>query len=103
LNADLMINGNSDFDRAKLARRQLVSISLDENECFWLISPEDLILAKLQWGARSQSEKQWRDVLGVMKVQGDNLDRSVLAEWAETIGLKPNLNRALQASGLDPI
>jgi hypothetical protein len=103
LNADLMIHGNSDFDRAKLARRQLVSISLDENECFWLISPEDLILAKLQWGRRSQSEKQWRDVLGVMKVQGDNLDRSVLAEWAEAIGLKPDLNRALQASGLDPI
>jgi hypothetical protein len=106
LNADLMINGNSDFDRAKLARRQLVSISLDENECFWLISPEDLILAKLPKpilrGARSQSEKQWRDVLGVMKVQGDNLDRSVLAEWAEAIGLECDLNRALQASGLEP-
>jgi hypothetical protein len=67
-----------------------------------LISPEDLILAKLQWGKRSQSEKQWRDVLGVMKVQGDNLDRSVLAEWAKAIGLECDLNQALQASGLKP-
>jgi hypothetical protein len=76
LNADLMMNGTTKFDQTKLSRRQLVSISLDENEMFWLISPEDLILAKLQWGQRSQSEKQWRDVLGVMKVQGENLDRS---------------------------
>ncbi len=103
LNADLMMNGDSDFDRSKLSRRQLVSISLDENERFWLISPEDLILAKLQWGARSQSEKQWRDVLGVMKVQGDHLDRSVLIQWAKAIGLEDDLNRALQASGLEPI
>ena len=58
LNADLMINGNREFDQSKLSRRQLVSISFDENEMFWLISPEDLILAKLQWGSRSQSEKQ---------------------------------------------
>ena len=103
LNADLMMNGNSDFDRSKLSRRQLVSISLDENERFWLISPEDLILAKLQWGTRSQSEKQWRDVLGVMKVQGDHLDRSFLIQWATAIGLEGDLSRALQASGLEPI
>ena len=108
LNADLMLHGDSDFDRSKLSRRQLVSISLDENERFWLISPEDLILAKLQgvklqWAARSNSEKQWRDVLGVMKVQGDHLDRSVLIHWAKAIGLEEDVDRALQASGLEPI
>jgi CheY-like chemotaxis protein len=100
LNADLMMNGTTKFDQTKLSRRQLVSISLDENEMFWLISPEDLILAKLQWGQRSQSEKQWRDVLGVMKVQGENLDRSYLSQWATAIGLETRLNEALQASGL---
>ncbi|MCY7408172.1 MAG: hypothetical protein LH631_12580 [Alkalinema sp. CAN_BIN05] len=100
LNADLMMNGTTEFDQIKLSRRQLVSISLDENEMFWLISPEDLILAKLQWGQRSQSEKQWRDVLGVMKVQGENLDRSYLLQWATAIGLETRLNEALQASGL---
>jgi len=100
LNADLMMNGTTEFDQTKLSRRQLVSISLDENEMFWLISPEDLILAKLQWGQRSQSEKQWRDVLGVMKVQGENLDRSYLSQWATAIGLETRLNEALQASGL---
>ena len=103
LNADLMINGNSEFDRSKLSRRQLISISFDENEMFWLISPEDLILAKLQWGSRSQSEKQWRDILGVMKVQGKNLNRSYLLQWAMAIGLETRLNDALQASGLEPI
>ena len=100
LNADLMINGNGEFDKTKLSRRTLASISLDENEMFWLISPEDLILAKLKRGQRSQSEKQWRDVLGVMKVQGENLDRSYLSQWATTIGLESRLNEALQASGL---
>ena len=90
-------------DRCWKKSGRSVSISLDEDERFWLISPEDLILAKLRWGARSQSEKQWRDVLGVIKVQGDHLDRSFLIQWAKAIGLEDDLNRALQASGLEPI
>ena len=71
--------------------------------CRGLVILAKLQGVKLQWAARSNSEKQWRDVLGVMKVQGDHLDRSVLIHWAKAIGLEEDVDRALQASGLEPI
>lgn len=70
-----------------------------ETRC-WLVSPEDLILAKLLWGRKSQSEKQWRDVLGVLKVQGEIEGFAYLMQWAERLGLVDAIAQALIAAGL---
>jgi hypothetical protein len=98
LNADIIINADTAFDQAKMSRRRLVQ--LDPGTPFWLMTPEDLILAKLIWGKRSQSEKQWRDVLGVLKVQQINLDYGYLAEWGDRLNLEDDLRRALTAAGI---
>jgi hypothetical protein len=98
LNADIVLNANTDFDRSKMERRRLEAIGLDESEQFWLASPEDVILAKLLWGQQSQSEKQWRDVLGVLKVQGDSLDFTYLTQWAERLDIAELLQRVIAAS-----
>jgi hypothetical protein len=60
-------------------------------------SPEDLILSKLLWGQQTQSEKQWRDVLGIVKVQADRLDAEYLSLWAEHLGLVELLVQVLAA------
>lgn len=91
--ADLVIAGNETWEAVKFSRRQLINQ-------FYLASPEDVILNKLRWGQHSQSEKQWRDVLGVLKVQGTKLDFVYLQEWAERLGLTDDLNRAMGAAGL---
>jgi hypothetical protein len=100
LNADIVLNANTDFDRSKMERRRLEAIGLDESEQFWLASPEDVILAKLLWGRQSQSEKQWRDVLGVLKVQGDSLDFAYLTQWAAQLDLTALVQQAITAAGL---
>ncbi len=100
LNADIVLNDDTAFDRSKMARRRLEAIGLDESERFWLASPEDLILAKLLWGRQSQSEKQWRDVLGILKVQGDRLEFAYLTQWAARLDLIELLDRALVAAGI---
>jgi hypothetical protein len=100
LNADVVLNANTDFDRSKMKRRRLEAIGLDESERFWLASPEDVILAKLLWGRQSQSEKQWRDVLGVLKVQGDSLDFDYLTQWAARLDLTALMEGAIAAAGL---
>jgi hypothetical protein len=100
LNADIVLNANTDFDRSKMERRRLEAIGLDESEQFWLASPEDVILAKLLWGRQSQSEKQWRDVLGVLKVQGDSLDFAYMTQWAAQLDLTALVQQAIAAAGL---
>ena len=91
--ADLVIGGHDTWDALKFSRRQLV------NDVY-LASPEDVVLNKLRWGQRSQSEKQWRDVLGVLKVQGSSLDVSYMQTWANRLGLSEDLTKAMGEAGL---
>ncbi|MBE9126719.1 MULTISPECIES: hypothetical protein [unclassified Coleofasciculus] len=69
--ADLIMAGTNDFEYLKFERRRICATS--GVEALYFASPEDVILNKLRWGKRSRSEKQWRDVLGVLKVQSSVL------------------------------
>ncbi|VXD16746.1 hypothetical protein [Planktothrix paucivesiculata] len=51
----------------------------------------------------NSSEKQWRDVLGILKVQGDSLDTVYLNNQAKSLDLVEDLNRALIEAGLEEI
>jgi len=46
------------------------------------------------------SDRQWNDVLGVLKVQGESLDKSYLRFWALELKLKDLLEKAFQDSGI---
>jgi hypothetical protein len=96
--ADLVISGKDEFDLLKFERRKSIEFSTEIN--VYLASPEDVILNKLRWGAKSQSEKQWRDVLGVLKVRGENLDFNYLRHWAERLGLEDLLEQAFTEAGI---
>jgi hypothetical protein len=60
-----------------------------------------VILAKLHWFRKGGevSEKQWRDVLGVLKVQGERLDCAYLEAMAGRFGLADLLARARNDAG----
>lgn len=90
-----VINKNEPFFQSKLNRRRLV-------EGLYVYSPEDIVLQKLVWYrlSREESQKQWRDVLGVLKVQQNSLDMNYLQSWAESLKITENLNKALQQAGL---
>ena len=100
LNADIVLNSNTEFDRSKMARRRLEALDSAGVEQFWIASPEDVVLAKLLWRKQSQSQKQWTDVLGIMKVQAEILERGYLTEWAEQLGLVDDLNLAFIEAGI---
>lgn len=96
--ADLVIAEESEFDREKFDRRQKYEVPGGIE--VYLASPEDLILNKLRWGKQSQPEKQWRDVLGILKVQGDLLNFDYMRQWSQELGLAENLNQAMGEAGL---
>jgi len=63
---------------------------------FLVASPEDTVLAKLEWfrlGGET-SERQWWDIVGVLKVTED-ADRTYLSRWAASLGVADLLERAL--------
>jgi len=95
--ADLVVAGTDEFERLKFARRRVIEF---EGTALYFASPEDVILNKLRWRQRSGSEKQWRDVLGVLKVQAENLDYGYMRELAEQLGLVDALNQAVTESGV---
>jgi hypothetical protein len=97
-NADLYAMDSSPFAVSQMSRRQLLDVEGMPN--FWIASPEDTILQKLLWGYRSQSEKQWRDVLGMLKLQNTNLDYNYLTEWATALGITDPLAQAMTEAGI---
>lgn len=85
-NADLNFSDGSPWDQERLKRR----VQLDD---VWYCTPEDLILAKLRWAQGSDSERQRRDVLGVLKTSQVDLD--YLRRWATQLGLSSDLEGAI--------
>ena len=62
------------------------------------VSPEDILLAKLD-GFRQGgevSERQWRDIEGIVRTRFAKLDQSYLARGAERLGVTGLLERAMR-------
>lgn len=84
-----------------LNQLEISYLVVDPEAVLVLPTAEDIILQKLTWYKLGfGSEKQWRDILGVMKLQGDKLDFAYLSHWAETLGVLESLNRGFTQSGL---
>ena len=64
-------------------------------------SPEDTLLHKLIWYRMGNeiSDRQWSDVVGVLKVQGQDLDYQYLRHWAELLDVAALLARVVEESG----
>jgi hypothetical protein len=93
---DVFVNQGRPFEQSQFARRQVSQLSADPERTAYFSSPEDTVLAKLEWyrlGGEA-SDRQWRDVLSVLRVQQGRLDLGYLATWAEQLGVTDLLRRA---------
>lgn len=89
------------YDRQVVARRQR---ELVENFVeAYVAAPEDAVLAKLEWyrATNETSEKQWGDIVGVLKTQCFVIDYEYMDQWAREIGVGDLLERALQDAGIE--
>jgi hypothetical protein len=99
---DLFVRKDRPFEANLLQRRQAHSLSEASQSQVFLLAPEDVILFKLEWYrlGGELSERQWNDILGVMKVQGSILDLAYMEQWAPQLAVNDLLQRARRESGL---
>ncbi|HEY5960336.1 MAG TPA: hypothetical protein VIV60_27470 [Polyangiaceae bacterium] len=95
--ADVFVPGRDSWTLEELKRGRTEQSDVESGSVgIRFASPEDTLLLKLVWYKLGNeiSERQWRDVLGIMKVQGAQLDSSYLDIWADAIDVVALLKRA---------
>ena len=100
---DIFVSKPTVYDAQVLQRAQLLPLSEGPDaRLFKMQTPEDTILTKLRWYriGREISERQISDVLGVMRVQAQDLDFQYLRRWADELGVRDLLDACLQRSGI---
>lgn len=93
---DFFVLGPSAFEEQILLRSRVVRLGESEEGDLCFVSPEDVILLKLQnlKEPGTPAEHQWADIQGVLVVQGELLDLEYLTTWAKRLELNELLNRA---------
>ena len=96
---DIFPGADLPIDQSQLERRVSLPLAVDPERRAYIASPEDNILAKLDWYRKGGevSDRQWQDVTNVIKIQGDRLDRDYLHQWAVHLGVEDLLVKALSA------
>ncbi|HVZ20230.1 MAG TPA: hypothetical protein VG871_04170 [Vicinamibacterales bacterium] len=99
LKVDVFVAGGTPLDEQQIARRQ--EVVLGPGRVLHVHQPEDILLQKLRWYRRGGevSDRQWRDVLGIVRVQGDRLDRAYLQQNAPSLDVADLLQRAFREGG----
>jgi hypothetical protein len=85
------------FDLNQMARRIPLLIGDEPKVRMFFSTAEDIILAKMEWyrAGGETSDRQWQDILGVLKLQNDRLDFQYLQKWADRLGLLDLYQRAV--------
>ncbi|MCB9688081.1 MAG: hypothetical protein H6735_23780 [Alphaproteobacteria bacterium] len=82
--ADLIIRKSRPFSVAEFGRRQHVEfLGLP----FWMASPEDVVISKLEWSMHTGSERQLRDVQGILTAKPEGLDLDYIRRWVGELAL----------------
>ncbi len=94
---DVFVAGSDELARQELVRRVPAQI---EGADLFVASAEDIVVQKLRWYRKGGevSERQWSDVLGVLRVARGRLDLEYVREWAERAGVSDLLHRAIARS-----
>jgi hypothetical protein len=95
---DIFIPHPRPFLQSQLARAQRQVFTFEKEFSARFASPEDTILSKLEWYrlGGEVSDRQWQDVLGVMKVRAGEIDLDYMRKWSIELKVADLLERALR-------
>ncbi len=98
---DVFVPRATAYDDLEMERSQPQVIDEETGDTIRFSTAEDTLLAKLSWFRQGSevSERQWRDVLGILRIAGPTLDRGYLVRWAGFLGIADLLDRASAEAG----
>jgi hypothetical protein len=85
LKIDIIVTKTTPFSQTEFARRNRSAIFPHQNTYF--ASAEDVIIKKMEFYKEGGSEKHLRDITGILKVSGEEIDRAYIDHWARQLGL----------------
>jgi hypothetical protein len=91
---DLIIRRDRPFSIEEFGRRTPADLLGTPG---FVVTAEDLVIAKLEWAAVTGSERQMRDVAGIIAIAGD-LDEDYIGRWTSALGLSDAWHRALSGT-----
>jgi hypothetical protein len=80
------------YDRCRFERRLAITLF---GQTAFIARPEDVVLYKLRWYQISPSDRQIKDVAGILSVSSSAIDFEHLRRWADAIGVLHILNPLL--------
>jgi hypothetical protein len=96
---DIFLKKSNPYNEEVFKRKRKENLDEEKGDAeFFIASSEDIILSKLEWFRMGgeMSERQWNDILGVIKVQGSLLDKEYLYHWAGELEITALLGKAFK-------
>lgn len=97
LKVDVYLLTTRAFDRESFDRRRTERLGVSAARDLVIASPEDTVLHKLEWYrlGGGVSDRQWSDIVGVLRVQAGSLDLEYMRRWALLLDVADLLERAI--------
>jgi len=97
---DIFLPKSRPFDKQQFNNRALYVVAHNPERTAYIASAEDTILAKLEWYrlGNEASERQWRDVIGIIKVQDKRLNLEYLRQTASELGVLDLLSHLIESN-----
>ena len=96
LKVDLIFRKDRDFSVTEFERREVEEV---EGMRITVATPEDVLLAKLEWSKLGDSDRQIDDAAGILKMQRDSLDFQYLEKWVDALELREQWQVLQQRAG----
>jgi len=101
---DLFVAHDQQIDQEQMRRKRRLRVATNPDRYLFVSAPEDTIVQKLRWyrmGGEA-SDRQWGDILGVLRINRGELDMDYLLRAAEWLGVSDLLERALRQADESP-
>lgn len=98
IKVDIFVAGTDPFEQERLRCRTRVQVGSEPIAVLYVDTAEHTVVRKLEWFRRGGevSERQWRDVAAIVRIQGARLDQARMRHWAARLGVADLLARQLE-------